>query len=129
MLQTTNVLTGFLVISATLFLAASHLAAGKALEADHGLRLTIHCDETELRVGDEIPVTFVIENEGEARTDESVATLKKLLEAPNPPGFRSGRGIRDTTESAIRSAYRYRGNTKGEGLLRSNDIEAKYQTP
>jgi hypothetical protein len=59
------------------------------------------------------------------RTDESVATLKKLLREPDPPDPK-GRTIRQTTEAAIRAAYLYRGNTEGK-RLRKDDFDAKYQ--
>ena len=61
------------------------------------------------------------------RTDESVATLKKLLREPAPPKPK-GQTIRQTTENAIRAAYLYRGNSKGR-RLRKDDFDARYQKP
>ena len=60
------------------------------------------------------------------RTDESVATLKKLLREPDPPNPK-GQTIRQTTEAAIRSAYRYRGNNTEGKRLREDDFDVKYQ--
>lgn len=59
------------------------------------------------------------------RTDESVATLKKLFVEPDPPNPR-GRTIRQITEDAIRTAYCYRGNTTGRPL-RKDDFHQRYQ--
>ena len=61
------------------------------------------------------------------RTDESVATLKKLLDEPDPPKP-MGRTIRQVTTDAIRSAYSRRGNTPGRPL-RKDDFPARLQQP
>jgi hypothetical protein len=61
------------------------------------------------------------------RTDESVATLKRLLREPDPLKPK-GRTIRQTTEAAIRVAYLYHGNTEGK-RLRKDDFDVKYQRP
>ncbi|MBT3291644.1 MAG: hypothetical protein HN380_30145, partial [Victivallales bacterium] len=58
------------------------------------------------------------------RTDESVATLKELLQEPDPPKP-IRQTIRQTTEFAIRTAYLYRGNAEGR-RLRKDDFDAKY---
>jgi hypothetical protein len=59
------------------------------------------------------------------RTDESVATLKKLLKEsdPNDPKERT---IRQNTEHAIRQAYQQGNNTKGRPF-RKDDFDIKYQ--
>jgi len=61
------------------------------------------------------------------RTDESVATLKRLLREPDPLKPK-GRTIRQTTEAAIRGAYLYHGKTGGK-RLRKDDFDVKYQRP
>jgi hypothetical protein len=55
------------------------------------------------------------------RTDESVATLKKLLDDPDP-------NIRTHTERAIRRAYTSRHGALGRPL-RPDDFDAKFQQP
>jgi hypothetical protein len=53
------------------------------------------------------------------RTDEGVQALKALL-------VDADKNIRSTTENAIRTAYRYRGNSKGR-LLKPEDFDSSYQ--
>ncbi len=60
--------TGLLALCITVLLTVAHTAAKDTRktgnEAKPVLALTIRCDEATLKVGDEIAITFVIENEG-----------------------------------------------------------------
>jgi len=55
------------------------------------------------------------------RTDESVKTLKVLLNDPDPK-------IRQDVEQAVRTSYNYRGIWQGR-LLKPDDFDAKFQEP
>jgi len=60
------------------------------------------------------------------RTEESVATLKKLLNESDLSNPR-GKDIRQNTEHAIRRAYQQGDNTKGRPF-RKDDFDTKYQS-
>jgi hypothetical protein len=80
-----------------------------------GISLSIRCTNAVWKVGDEIPIEFLITNHGANgyeyanRTDESVKALKSLLGDPDER-------IRSGVKRAINTAYHYRGRWTGRPL-------------
>jgi hypothetical protein len=54
-----------LIICTTIIALLALTASGAVDSKNPVLTLTIHCDQTNLKAGDEIPITFVIKNEGD----------------------------------------------------------------
>ena len=68
MARAMGVFTGLLALGATALLTPAHAAGEDTAETENEaapvLALTVRCDEAALQVGGEIPIVFVIENEG-----------------------------------------------------------------